>query len=496
MEKINDILSWLSYNPSNPLLYQSVTFFTLFAVFYTLYVLFFKKSAMRIALLLIFSLYFYYKISGLFVGVMMLMAGSDYLIGRGIASRKKDFSKNALLVLSITINIGSLIFFKYTNFFIELYTGITHPGEVPLVLKIIQPIGISYFVFKSLSYVFDVHREMIEEPEKNFFNYLLYVSYFPNILAGPITRARDLLPLFRSEPLIDKKAISTALFLISLGFVKKILVADYIAANLVDRVFESPQYFTGIDATMAAYGALIQLFFDFAGYTDIVVGISFLLGFPIKHNFNQPFKAENISGFWRRWHITLYDWLSEYVFQPLAFSWRGLKTTGVLLAVFITFFISGLWHGPNLTFVAWGLLHGLAIVWDTVTVGIRSRIKKITPSFLYKIIGIVITFHFLVITGILLKSKDLDHALAFVNFAFGQTDFSMFTQWFDIYRWPFIVMLSALFLQFLPLAFYNFLFRVYNAFPWFVKSLLFAVLVIVLYQFYSMDAMPFIYIVF
>lgn len=496
MEKLNDILSWLAYNPSNPLIYQSVSFFTLFAVFYCFYALFFKKQSIRNGLLLLFSLYFYYKLSGLFVGVMIFMAASDYLIGRGIASSSNNAKKTSLLILSLLINVGSLIFFKYTNFFIELYTGIAHPGELPLVLKIVQPIGISYFVFKSLTYVFDIHREVIEEPEKNFFHYLLYVSYFPNILAGPITKARDLLPLFRKEPIIDKKAISIALFLISLGFIKKILVADYIAANLVDRVFESPQYFTGIDATMASYGALIQLFFDFAGYTDIVVGISFLLGFPIKHNFNQPFKAENISGFWRRWHITLYEWLNEYVFQPLAFSWRSWKTGGVLLAVFITFFISGLWHGPNLTFVVWGLLHGLAIVWDTISTTLRNALKKIIPRFIYSFFGIFITFHFLVITGILLKSKDIDHALAFAQFAISETDFSMFSQWLSIYQWPFIVMVSALFLQFLPLRFYDFLLKLFHAIPWFFKALLLAILFIVLYQFYSMDAMPFIYIVF
>ena len=158
------------------------------------------------------------------------------------------------------MNVGALMYFKYTNFVIETWTGITHPGAEPIVLKIVQPLGISYFVFKSLTYIFDIHREVIEEPERNWFRYVLYVSFFPNILAGPISKARDLLPQFISKPIIDQNIISKGLFLIMIGLIKKIVFADYIAANLVDRVFESPQYFTGIDALMAAYGGMLQLF--------------------------------------------------------------------------------------------------------------------------------------------------------------------------------------------------------------------------------------------
>ncbi|HPB02195.1 MAG TPA: MBOAT family O-acyltransferase, partial [Bacteroidales bacterium] len=305
-----DFLYSLQYLPGQPLIFQSVTFFILFAFFYLLYALSFNNRSLRNAVLLIFSLYFYYKISGFFVVVMILMATIDFFIGKGIYKTKTTSGKKWLLVLSVFMNVGALIYFKYTNFLIETWTGIAHPGTEPLILKIVQPLGISYFVFKSLTYIFDIHREVIEEPERNWFRYVLYISFFPNILAGPISKARDLLPQFISKPVIDKNILSKGLFLIMLGLIKKIVFADYLAANLVDRVFESPQYFTGIDALMAAYGGMLQLYFDFAGYTDMMVGFGCLMGFSIEHNFNKPFLAGNITEFWRRWHITLYNWLN------------------------------------------------------------------------------------------------------------------------------------------------------------------------------------------
>jgi len=324
----NDFFSSLQYLPSQPLVFQSVTFFLLFGVFYLLYSVFFNSRPIRNGLLLIFSLYFYYKISGYFVGVMVLMASIDYFIGKGIFKAKTPQNKKLLLVLSLVMNVGALLYFKYTNFLIESWTGLVHPGIEPVLLKIVQPLGISYFVFKSLTYIFDIHREMIEEPERNWFRYLLYVSFFPNIMAGPISKARDLLPQFISKPLIDRETLSKGMFLIMLGLIKKIVFADYLAANLVDRVFESPQYFTGLDALMASYGGLLQLYFDFAGYTDMMVGFGFLMGFTIEHNFNKPFLAGNITEFWRRWHITLYNWLNEYLYQPLAPRWKNNDSFG------------------------------------------------------------------------------------------------------------------------------------------------------------------------
>ena len=369
MELLKQIFA---FQQSNPLQFNSVLFFTLFTGFYTIYALISRNIAVRNFGLLIFSLFFYYKIGNSFVFLLILMASSDFFIGKRMAASRNDRVRNLLLGLSLFVNLGLLLFFKYTQFFLDSWLGFTHQSAINL--HIIQPIGISFFVFKTLSYIFDVHREMIEEPEKNYVNYLLYVSFFPTIMAGPIAKARNLLPQFQQSVTISAKHVGRGLFLILSGLFFKIVIADYLAANFVDRVFDAPIYFSGFEAAVASVGAMFQIYYDFAGYTNIVLGIALLLGFEIEPNFNKPFLAKNITDFWRRWHITLSTWFNEFLFTPLSFSFRKLHTFGAILAVLITFFVSGFWHGAAWTYILWGLSHGVAIAWDTATQNIRKGV--------------------------------------------------------------------------------------------------------------------------
>ena len=279
-----------AYQAENSLQFNSVLFFVLFFVFYSIYSLTVRKISVRNLWLLLFSLFFYYKIAGSFVLLLVAMGSSDFFIGKAIAGTSKNKKRNFLLGLSLTLNLGFLLFFKYTQFFFDSWMGVT--GQSTINLHIIQPIGISFFVFKTLTYIFDVHREMIEEPEKNYINYLLYVSFFPNILAGPIAKARNLLPQFRQAVEIDAQKIGRGLFLILSGLFFKIVIADFLAVNFVDRVFDAPIYFSGFEAFMASVGAMFQIYYDFAGYTNMVLGISLLMGFTIEPNFNQPFLAK------------------------------------------------------------------------------------------------------------------------------------------------------------------------------------------------------------
>ena len=491
---LDAFLKWFTYDPSAPMLFQTIPFFVLFALFYILYTLSQNKTRVRNFFLLTFCLFFYYKISGLFVFVLAGMALSDFLIAKSIHSAKTEKVKNYLMYVSVFINVGALIYFKYTYFFINLINDIGNQN-ISLSFKILQPIGISYFVFKSLSYVIDTNREIIEEPEKRFANYLIFVSYFPNILAGPITKARDFMPRLNDFKGISKKEISLAVFLISIGLIKKIAVADFISANITDRVFESPQFFSSIDLFMSAYAGLLQLFFDFSGYTDIAVGISLLLGIEIAGNFNQPFKAGNVSGFWKRWHISLYSWLSDYVHQPIAFALRKYKMTGAVIAIFFTFLISGLWHGPNLTYVIWGGLHGSAIVLEMIT----GRFRKFAADKLksiYILISIFLTFNFLALTSVLINSPDVEFAFDFYSRIFTSTDFSLFPKWFSIYKTPFFIMTGALALQYLPLNWYSKMSSWFGRLPVFLIALFFTLLIILLYQIASKEALPFIYIEF
>ncbi len=493
---MENLFSSLKYLPNQPLIFNSVLFFLLFTVFYLIYITVFNKIKARNILLLIFSFYFYYKVSGLAVILLLLMGSSDYFIGLGIFKSKKQSSKAWLLLLSLIVNLGSLFYFKYTNFFLNTWLDITQPTQAPLVLNILLPIGISFYVFKSLSYILDVYREVIEEPERNYFNYLLYVAFFPNILAGPISKARDLLPQINQKLFITNEFIGKGFFLIMCGAFKKVVIADFLAVNFVDRVFQSPHLFSGFENLMASYGATIQIYADFSGYTDIVIGIAFLLGFVVDPNFNKPFMAKNVTDFWRRWHITLSKWLNEYLYTPLSFSFRKLRRIGIILSLIITFFISGFWHGPNWTYILWGLSHGIAMTYDILSDRFRDKLKKIINIKIYNFISIFITFHFLSLSIILFKSADLNTAGVVYSKILNNLDFSLAKEWMKLYSLPFIVMIIAYVLHYLPMSWNNFLSNRYIKLNWAFKTLIFVLAVILIYQAYSSEAMPFVYLEF
>lgn len=489
---MSDFIQALVYNPYHPIVFNSVLFILLFTAFYGIYILLSGNIKLRNAWLLLFCLFFYYKLSGNALLLLLGMASSDFFIGQGIASSKKTFAKKWLLALSLLVNIGCLVYFKYTNFFIETWGNIT---EVTFSFtNIVAPIGISYFIFKSLTYIFDLYRGDIVHAEKNYLNYVLYVSFFPNIMAGPISRASDLLPQLSAKPMVTNETIGKAVFLIVFGMFKKIVIADYIAANFVDRVFDAPSYFTGFESMMAAYGATIQLYADFSGYTDVVIGIALLLGFEIASNFNKPFLAQNVTDFWRRWHLTLSSWLRDYLFTPLSLGMRNLRTTGLVFAIFITFVICGFWHGANLTFIIWGALHGLAMAWDIYTNKIRSRFKKRHNSGLYKFLSIFITFHFLAFTFLIFKAKDTETAQIMLNKIFTSLDFTLAIQWMTLYIIPFALMLFALVLHYTPMKWYNSLTRIYSRMHWSLKAITASIAIIIIYQSYSSEAQPFIYL--
>jgi alginate O-acetyltransferase complex protein AlgI len=482
------------YNPHSPLNYNSVFFIFLFTVLYLTYVFIYKDIRKRNLLLLVFSLFFYYKISGFYVVLLVLMATSDFLIGKKMAATKTDRKKKSLMILSVLLNIGALILFKYTNFLLNVGFGIATGQPSPVLLSLMMPIGISFFVFKTLSYIFDLYREVIEEPEKNYVNYLLYVSFFPNILAGPIAKARDLLPQFSRELKLSNELIGKAFLLILIGAFKKVFIADFLGANLVDRVFDSPEFFTGWEGLMVVYGYAMQIYFDFSGYTDIVIGIAMMLGFTVQSNFNKPYMAQNVADFWRRWHISLSTWFNEYLFYPLSYTFRRFKQVGVILAVLITFFVSGAWHGPGWTYILWGTSHGIAIAFTLATVNIRSKVARSKISGLYKFLSIFITFHFLAFSMVLFRAESLTAAMKIYKLVFTHFDISVAGQWAQMYSRPLIILVLALLLHYTPMKWNEFVTRRFSGMHWSVKALLVCTAIIIIYQAYSSDTQPFIYL--
>jgi len=374
--------------------------------------------------------------------------------------------------------------------------GIENSHIYPFISNILVPIGISYFVFKTLTYIFDIYRERMDEPEHNYINYVLYVSFFPNILAGPISKARDLLPQIKNKLVITEEHIGRGFFLILTGAFKKVFVADYLANNLVDRVFDTPTLYTGFENLMATYSATIQIYFDFSGYTDIVIGIAFLLGFTIQPNFNKPFLAQNVTEFWRRWHITLSQWMNEYLFYQFSFSLRRFRMFGVIVAVLLTFFISGVWHGANWTFILWGCSHGLAIAYDVITKGTRVSIAKVIPAPIYRFISIFITLNFLSLSIILFRSSDITKAMQMYETIFMNFDLGIARDWFAAYTYPFAMVLFAYVLHYLPQQWNNSLTNIYIKMHWTLKAIIAFVAILLIYQAFNTDTQPFIYLEF
>lgn len=496
MDKALAFFKQFEYSKFNPLQFNSVFFFALFSVFYLVYAGVFNKVKTRNTVLLLFSLFIYYKLSGLYVLLMMAVAASDFLIGKQILKTHSEGKKKAWLLLSLVVSLGSLLYFKYSPFILENVDVLLGTKLTPPQGSFLMPIGISFYIFKTISYVMDCYNEMIDEPEESYINYLLYVSLFTTIIAGPIARARDILPRLQAKLTVTEEFIGKGFFLILIGAVKKYLIADFLWVNFIERVFLSPTLFSGFDNLMAVLMGTIQFYYDFAGYTDMMLGISLLLGLELQGNFNRPFMAQNISDFWRRWHITLSSWLNEYVFMPMSFAWRGMKKTGIVMASLFTFVISGVWHGPKFTYILWGTLHGAAIAWDVASQNWRASLKKSINGNVYSVVSIVLTFAFISLTMVIFNVREVPVAWDMYEMMFVKMDWSIALQWFPIYYREFIVFALAALIHFLPLHLKDTMVQYFTQLYWPLKAVVGLVVILFIYQFYSSETQPFIYLQF
>lgn len=485
----------LTFSPYDPLRFNSVFFFILFTAFFAVYTVAANRIRLRNILLLIFSYYFYYRVSGTAAIILLGISVSDFFIGKSIAGAESEKRKNMLLLLSVCIDIGLLAYFKYTNFFLEQWHYLAGTEYQFSPLSILLPAGISFFIFKSLSYIIDVKREVIE-PESDPINYFLYVAFFPNILAGPISKARDLLPQFRLPTTISSETIGKGFFLIMGGAFKKVVIADYLSNNLVQRVLEGPSYFNPMETLFAFYASALRFYCDFSGYTDMVIGIALLMGFTIHPNFNQPFLAAGVADFWRRWHITLNEWFSDYLYYPLAFGLRSMKLVGAILAVMLVFFISGLWHGAAWTFIIWGLSHGIFISLELLFAPLIRRAEESPFRKPLKVVSVFITFHFIALSFVLLQSDTIGTAMVFFGNLFSAPDFSLFGEWYQVYQGPFWIMIAGYLLHFLPERMTSGAIDLFTRLHWIGKAVIFFIFIVLVYQVFSTESLPFIYLQF
>ncbi|HTK96326.1 MAG TPA: MBOAT family O-acyltransferase [Terriglobales bacterium] len=320
-----------------------------------------RKNAPRLAFLTLASYVFYGWWDWRFLPLMWISTGVDWLAGQKIAASDDPGYRKRWLAVSMTFNLAILGFFKYYGFFASSVNEVAlHMGKAEWIptLNIILPIGISFYTFNSMSYTIDIYRRIVK-PAKSFLHYSTFVALFPHLIAGPIVRYSDI-----EDQLNDLKTrlpwdeAATGIYFFVAGMAKKLLIADQLAGP-VNAYFAAPAGQGAFPAWLGVLGYTFQIYFDFSAYSDMAVGLAHLLGIQFPMNFNSPYKAVNISDFWRRWHISLSTWLRDYLFIPLGGSRKGVARTA--LNLFITMFLGGLWHGANWTFVCWGLYHGVLL---------------------------------------------------------------------------------------------------------------------------------------
>ena len=383
------LVSMLTYDASQPLIFSSGLFLFLFAGFLLVYSVFRRAPMARIVYVIAFSLYFYYKSSGIYFLLLVFAAASDFLIARGIYRARFRWTKRWLVVLSVAVNLGMLGYFKYTNFLIDISNQLFGQGFLQFQ-NIFLPVGISFFVFQSMSYTIDIYRGQLK-PLSNWLDYLFYLSFFPQLVAGPIVRARDFLVQIRQNPIaVSREMFGTGIYLIAIGLFKKAVISDYISLNFVDRIFDEPLLYSGFECLMGIYGYALQIYCDFSGYSDMAIGLGRMFGFTFPENFDYPYLARSVTDFWRRWHQTLGQWFRDYVYIPLG----GSRTTRAkwIRNVAVVWLLTGLWHGAAWNFVLWGGYFGLLLLTERLWLG--KRLARAPAAVQHALLLLLVTLGF------------------------------------------------------------------------------------------------------
>ena len=431
-----------SFDQAHPLLFTQFYFWAFFAIVMAFLCVFRSKVLLRNAFIFFASLFFYYKTSGLFLILLGFVILYNYIAGLWLAKDRSKGLKKAVVVLSVIVDLSLLCYYKYAYFLTDVVNNLCGTSFVVKdwfaaagnavagsqafsVDSIFLPVGISFFIFQAVSYVVDVYRGL--KPVRNFLDFGFYLSFFPQLVAGPIVRANVFIPQLRKPFFLGRTQFGIAVFWILNGLAKKLILSDYLAVNFCDRVFENPLLYTGFENLTALFGYSLQVYADFSGYTDIATGVAMLMGFYLPKNFNSPYKARNAAEFWRRWHISLSTWLRDYLYIPLGGNRKGtfgsyaiilgiaflasalagswwvflsvLALTLIIALLIIfkkgwrkelisdinrmdTMLLGGLWHGASWNFMIWGGLNGLGILiyrfWHNCNAYIRTLVMVLT----------------------------------------------------------------------------------------------------------------------
>lgn len=538
------VKSWFTYDPNHPLLFNSGLFLGMFLVFYLVYIITKKHAHFRTVYVILFSLFFYYKAGGNYFVLLVISSLIDYYFAGQIHKSNDPRTRKFFLAMSMITNLGILGYFKYTNFLIDSFNNLFH-GSLAFQ-DIILPIGISFYTFQTMSYTIDVYRREIE-PAKSFLDFTFFVCFFPQLVAGPIVRAKDFIPQIYKKIELTRQETSWALFLIIGGLLKKAVISDYISLNFVDRVFDAPNSYTAFENLMAVYGYSLQIYCDFSGYSDMAIGLALLMGFTLPINFRTPYQSQNITEFWRRWHISLSTWLKDYLyisvggnrkgtfwgyFFPIAFfasiliwGYSQLENSNIPLIIAVsavlifiisliasknkkkavfsnfnqltTMLLGGLWHGASLRFIVWGALHGMALAIHKTFLEIfpnKNTEKKTFWSQFSKVIFVLITFHFVAFCWIFFRSRDFEIAMDIIlnisNLTFNWEQWTTIAQG---YKNVFLLLAAGFLWHFFPTKVNETLKNIFEKTPLVLKALIVAFVFWIVYATASSGAQPFIY---
>jgi D-alanyl-lipoteichoic acid acyltransferase DltB (MBOAT superfamily) len=549
-----NIIELLAYASDKPLIFTQAYFWYFFGTVLLLYGLIYKRIKLRNAYLFFVSVFFYYQTSGFFFTILIFSTLVDFSIGKQIYNVQKPISKKLWLALSISINLLVLGYFKYAYFFTENFNALMGTnvevynhfalwsnsffGSDFRVDRLLLPVGISFFTFQTISYSVDVYRGLIK-PVRSVTDFGFYVSFFPQLVAGPIVRAADFIPQLYKEYQLTKEEFGRALFWIFNGLLKKIFLADFIAVNFIDRVFSNPTSYSGFENLMALYGYSLQVYADFSGYTDIAIGTALLMGFRLPTNFNSPYKAASVGEFWKRWHMSLSNWLKDYLYIPMGGNRSGSLFSYIMVGVILVFVsilsqniwvpigslaaililalianryssvkkridtninlmltmtIGGLWHGASWSMVVWGALNGLGlIIYKGVVKFLPWRNKNIWYN---RAIGVFITLNFITFTRIWFRGENNTKSMQMIhqitqNFQW-ETASMVLTEFSNVF-W---MMLFGYVIHWLPSTWKDFYRHAFISSPIGVKALVGLGVFIALFQTLSAELQPFIYFAF
>lgn len=541
------------YDKTAPLIFTRFFFWAFFAVVLIGFSLVYrnKNRSVRAGYLFLASLFFYYKSSGFFFFILLFSTLTDFFIGKKIYRSKNESVRKLLIALSVVINLSLLAYFKYAYFFVDsinLMFGtdlqvINHlalwaneaTGTHFNVNQILLPVGISFFTFQTISYSVDVYRGETR-PVNNLIDFGFYVSFFPQLVAGPIVRASGFVKQIYEDYHLSRPEFGWAIFMILKGLVKKIFIGDYIAVNFVDRVFADPLTYSGFENLMALFGYSLQVYTDFSGYTDIAIGVALLMGYRLPQNFNSPYKAKNVGEFWKRWHMSLSSWLKDYLYIPIGGNREGSVfsyiSLGLILAIIVllagklvlvpvfagavlvfavaarfsprlkrkidtninlmlTMLLGGLWHGASWQFIIWGGLNGVGLV-------IYKFWRKISPweqrsNWAVNIWKIAITFTFITFTRVFFRAESMEVVNGMLHQIGSNMDLSVVPKALVAYKLVFLVMLFGFVIHWLSQKWKDSIMNWFIDSPLWRQALVAAVIVVIVYQSVSSDMQPFIY---